>query len=76
MLGNDMIINTPLIIDCEYIRICKKYLINKNNQNKNKNHKPLIYRVCEKLLVRDKKANKNLRVRTKSPSQLPRFVQV
>ena len=40
------------------IRIHKQALIDKNNQNKNKNSKQRNYRVYEKEIVSDKKPNK------------------
>ena len=45
-----------LFDDWGAIRRRKQELIDKNNQNENKNHKPHNYRVCGKLLVRNKKA--------------------
>ena len=57
VLGSDLILNTPLIVDWENIRRSKQQLIDKNNQNK-KNRKLHNYRVHEKVLVSDKKANK------------------
>ena len=50
-----MILNTPLISDWGAIMRYKEELIDKNNRNKNKNHKPRDYIICEKVLVRDKK---------------------
>ena len=36
IFGRDMILNTPLIVYCEAIRLRKQKLIDKNNQIKNK----------------------------------------
>ena len=59
VFGYNMIINTPFIEDWEDISRRTQQLIAKNNQNKNKNYSPHIYRVHEKLLVyNNKKGNK------------------
>ena len=50
-----VILNTPLISYWEAIRRRKQQIIDNNNQNKNKNRKPHIYKVHEKVLVRGKK---------------------
>ena len=57
VFGCDIILNNPSIADWEAITRRKKQLIDKNNMNKNKNHKPYIYRVSDKLLLHVKKAN-------------------
>ena len=51
VFNHDMILNTPFIADWEVIRRRKQHLIVKNNEDKNKNSKPHIYKVREKVLV-------------------------
>ena len=58
LFGHNVILNTPLISDWGSISRCKQELIDKNNQNENKNLKPHNYRVSEKVLVHNKKENK------------------
>ena len=53
--GFNMILNTPFITDWEDIRIRKQQIIDKNNQNENKNCKLHFYEVSEKLQLHDKK---------------------
>ena len=58
LFRQDVLLNAPLLDDWGAIRRRKQELIDKNNQNENKNHKPHNYRVCGKVLVRDKKEKK------------------
>ena len=58
VFGYNMIINTPFIEDWEDISRRTQQLIAKNNQNKNKNYSPHIYRVHEELLVYNNKKGK------------------
>ena len=68
----DITLNTPFVADWKAIRRCKQCLIDKNNQNKNKDRKLNIYRVREKVLVRDNKG-KNTRIHKSSLTWLQRF---
>ena len=65
----DMILNTPFITDWEYIRRGKQELIDKNNP---KNSKPHNYRKYWCLI----RKRTNTRIRTKVPTQLPRFGKI
>ena len=56
VLGYDMILNTPLLVDWEAIRLRKQNIIDKNNQIENKNCKPHIDRIWDKVVVRNKKS--------------------
>ena len=71
--GCDMILNTPLISDWEYIRKRKQEIIDKPTQKNTHTHthKPLSYSVREKVLVRIKNGT-NLRIFNDAPTQLPR----
>ena len=54
-----MILNTHSMAEWEAIRRRKQQLIDKNNQNENKNCKPHIYEIHGKVLVRNKNTNKD-----------------
>ena len=57
VLGCDVILNTPIIVELEVIRQHKLKLMDKNNQLGNKNFKPHTYKIQYKVLVCDKKTN-------------------
>ena len=58
VFGCDMILNTPLIVGLEAIRLCKQKNIDKNNQIENKNCELHSYIIRDKVLVSNKKSNK------------------